>query len=58
MSRMESVDLMTSTRAEVSAEFAEDKDIQLWLKMGRMAFFFCIWSAMAIPVALIYYARF
>jgi hypothetical protein len=55
---MESVDLMTSTRAEVSAEFAEDKDIQLWLKMGRMAFFFCIWSAMAIPVALIYYARF
>ena len=55
---MEFFDLATSTPTEVSSEFAEDPDIQLWLKMGRMAFFFCLWTSMVIPVALIYYARF
>lgn len=58
MSRMEAFDLNTSAPAKVSSEFAEDPDIQLWLKMGRAAFFFCLWVSMVIPVALIYYARF
>jgi hypothetical protein len=55
---MESFDLKTAAPTEVSSDFANDPDIQLWLKMGRAAFFFCIWTAMVIPVALIYYARF
>jgi len=58
MSRMESIDMDASVGADFSEDFAEDRDVQLWLKMGRAAFFFCLWSAMAIPVALIYYARF
>ena len=58
MSRMEFIDPETATKTGVSADFAEDADIQLFLKLGRMAFFFCIWSAMVIPVALIYSFRF
>lgn len=58
MSRMEFIDPKTATPTGVSAAFAEDTEIQLWLKMGRAAFFFCIWSAMVIPVALIYSFRF
>lgn len=58
MSRMEFIDLNAATQTGVSAEFAEDADIQLFLKLGRMAFFFCLWSAMVIPVALIYSIRF
>lgn len=58
MSRMESIEIATSKPAGVSAEFAEDREIQLWLWMGRMAFFFNLWAAMAIPIALIYVARF
>lgn len=58
MSRLEFVDFTTSARAKVSTEFAEDPDIQLWLKLGRAAFFFCIWVSMFIPIALIYIARF
>lgn len=58
MSRMDSIDFATSTETGVSSEFAQDREIQLWLKMGRAAFFFCIWSAMALPIALIYAARF
>ncbi|NKX43135.1 hypothetical protein [Roseicyclus persicicus] len=58
MSRMEVFDVTTSALTEVSADFAQDPDIQLWLKMGRAAFFFCLWTSMVIPVALIYYARF
>lgn len=58
MSRMEFFDFSTSAPPEVSSEFAEDPEIQLWLKMGRAAFFFCIWVSMVIPIALIYYARF
>jgi len=58
MSRMESIDISTSTPTKVSSEFAEDRDIQLWLRMGRVAFFFSLWTAMIIPIALIYYARF
>lgn len=54
MSRMEWFEGAT----EVSTEFEEDEDIQLWLKMGRAAFFFCLWSSMVIPVALIYAVRF
>ncbi|WP_170119100.1 hypothetical protein [Roseicyclus mahoneyensis] len=55
---MESILIEASTPTTTNAEFAADRDIQLWLKMGRAAFFFCLWSSMAIPVALIYYARF
>ncbi|WP_297620972.1 hypothetical protein [uncultured Roseicyclus sp.] len=55
---MEFIDLETATKTGVSADFAEDADIQLFLKLGRMAFFFCIWSAMVLPVALIYSIRF
>jgi hypothetical protein len=58
MSRMEFFDFKTSAATEVSSDFAEDRDIQLWLKAGRAAFFFCLWTSMVIPVALIYYARF
>lgn len=38
-------------------EAEEDPDIALWNKMGRAAMFFCIWSAMAIPVLLVAAAR-
>jgi hypothetical protein len=55
---MESIEVAVATPAVVSSDFANDPDIQLWLKMGRAAFFFCLWTSMAIPVALIYYARF
>ncbi|MBF9048049.1 hypothetical protein LSUCC0031_13080 [Rhodobacterales bacterium LSUCC0031] len=55
---MEFIDPKAATTTAVSAEFAADPEIQLWLKMGRAAFFFCIWSAMVIPVALIYSFRF
>jgi hypothetical protein len=58
MARMEAIDIATSTPTGVSQDFATDRDIQLWLKMGRAAFFFCLWSSMAIPIALIYVARF
>jgi hypothetical protein len=58
MSRMESIEVAVATPAVVSSDFANDPDIQLWLKMGRAAFFFCLWTSMVIPVALIYYARF
>lgn len=58
MSRMEFFDVKTSAPTEVSSDFAQDREIQLWLKMGRAAFFFCLWSSMVIPIALIYYARF
>jgi hypothetical protein len=43
---------------KVSTDFAEDKDIQLWLMMGRMAFFFCMWSAMILPIVLVIMFRF
>jgi hypothetical protein len=46
------------TATKVSEEFTEDEDIQLWLKMGRMAFFFCLWMSMAIPVLLLISIRF
>jgi hypothetical protein len=35
----------------------EDPDVALWNKMGRAAMFFCIWSAMAIPVLLVIAVR-
>jgi len=58
MSRMESIDVASSSPAKVSADFADDRAIQMWLKLGRVAFYFSIWTAMIIPIALIYYARF
>ncbi|MCU4655019.1 hypothetical protein N8I71_19435 [Roseibacterium sp. SDUM158016] len=39
------------------AQTEEDADIALWNKMGRAAMFFCIWSAMAIPVLLVIAVR-
>jgi hypothetical protein len=53
MSRMENID----TGMVVENEIEEDADIALWNKMGRAAMFFCIWSAMAIPVLLIIAVR-
>jgi len=53
MSRMESID----TRTVVGDDVEEDADIALWNRMGRAAMFFCIWSAMAIPVLLIIAVR-
>jgi hypothetical protein len=53
MSRMESID----TGTVVGDEFDEDADIALWNRMGRAAMFFCIWSAMAIPVLLVIAVR-
>jgi len=60
MSRIEQFEaaMKAPGQSNVSQEFAEDADIQQWLKMGRMAFFFCIWVSMAIPIALIYSFRF
>jgi hypothetical protein len=55
---MESIEIATAMAAEVSTDAAIDPALALWLKMGRAAFFFCLWTSMAIPVALIYYARF
>ena len=54
MSRMEAF----KPSQQVSTDFAEDKDIQLWLTMGRMAFFFCVWVGMALPVVLVISIRF
>jgi hypothetical protein len=56
MSRMEEITL--GTEVKVSDEFKNDPDIQMWLKMGRMAMFFCLWMAMALPVLLVIVARF
>ncbi len=53
MSRMDQID----TGVVVENEAEEDADIVLWNKMGRAAMFFCIWSAMAIPVLLIIAVR-
>lgn len=53
MSRMEQFEAGDIVRSEVE----EDADIVLWNKMGRAAMFFCIWSAMAIPVLLIIAVR-
>ena len=58
MSRMDVIDFKSASKTSVSADFSQDADIQLFLKLGRMAFFFCIWSAMVLPVALIYSIRF
>lgn len=58
MSRMDVIDFKTASKTGVSTDFAEDADIQLFLRLGRMAFFFCLWSAMVLPVALIYSIRF
>ena len=53
MSRMDHID----TGVVVENEIEEDADIALWNKMGRAAMFFCIWSAMAIPVLLVIAVR-
>jgi hypothetical protein len=53
MSRMDQID----TGVVVENEIEEDADIVLWNKMGRAAMFFCIWSAMAIPVLLVIAVR-
>jgi hypothetical protein len=56
MSRMEEITL--GTEVSVSEEFKNDPDIQLWLKMGRLAMFFCLWVAIALPVLLVISIRF
>lgn len=53
MSRMDQID----TGVMLEDDVEEDPDIVLWNKMGRAAMFFCIWSAMAIPVLLIIAVR-
>lgn len=57
MSRMEHFETSNKV-SNFSDEFNEDKDIQQWLWMGRMAGFFCLWTSMAIPVLLIWSFRF
>jgi len=57
MSRMEEIAFGTEVKS-TSEEFQNDPDIQLWLKMGRMAMFFCLWAAMILPVLLVIAARF
>ncbi|MDG4647954.1 hypothetical protein P6F26_05820 [Roseibacterium sp. SDUM158017] len=52
MSRMEQIE-----SGSVVNEAEEDADIALWNRMGRAAMFFCIWSAMAIPVLLVISVR-
>lgn len=58
MSRMEVIDVKNARPTGVSAEFAEDAAIQLFLKLGRAAFFFCVWSAMILPIVMVYSIRF
>jgi hypothetical protein len=53
MSRMDQID--TGEVVQDTAE--EDHDVAQWNRMGRAAMFFCIWSAMAIPVLLIIAVR-
>jgi hypothetical protein len=38
-------------------DLEEDEAVAQWNRMGRAAMFFCIWSAMAIPVLLIIAVR-
>lgn len=53
MSRMDQIE-----QGEVVEEDdSYDPDVALWNKMGRMAMFFCLWSAMAIPILLIISVR-
>jgi hypothetical protein len=47
-----------TTGTEVSTEFKNDPDIQMWLKMGHAAKIFCLWMAMALPVLLVIAVRF
>jgi len=54
---MEEIAFGTEVKS-TSEEFQNDPDIQLWLKMGRMAMFFCLWAAMILPVLLVIAARF
>jgi len=53
MSRMDQIE----TGAAVEREADDESDVVLWNKMGRAAMFFCIWSAMAIPVLLVISVR-
>lgn len=59
MSRMEQIDdgAVIEAKAELSADPEMDEFLANWNKMGRAAMFFCIWSAMAIPVLLIISVR-
>lgn len=52
MSRMDQIDTGETVETE-----EHDPDIALWNKMGRAAMFFCLWSAMAIPVLLVIAVR-
>ena len=52
MSRMDQIESGTAVE-----DTEEDPDVALWNKMGRAAMFFCIWSAMAIPVLLVIAVR-
>lgn len=58
MSRMEAIEPEAAIMTESGADTADDRDLQLWLKLGRGAFFFCLWAAMVLPVALIVSLRF
>jgi hypothetical protein len=55
---MEAIEPEAAMMSERGAETADDRDLQLWLKLGRGAFFFCLWAAMILPVALIVSFRF
>lgn len=52
MSRMDRIENGTAVKGT-----EEDPDVALWNRMGRAAMFFCIWSAMAIPVLLVIAVR-
>ena len=52
MSRMDQIEKAMNVEQE-----EEDPDVVLWNKAGRAAMFFCIWSAMAIPVLLVISVR-
>lgn len=62
MSRIDTVAAAAPVSAPLAAPApaaAEDDDafLRLWLRMGRLAMFFCLWSAMALPVLLILSVR-
>jgi len=52
MARMDQIETGTAVEDDDT-----DEGVVLWNRMGRAAMFFCIWSAMAIPILLIISVR-
>ena len=51
MSRVEQFE--GAALVDESDEYEDNRDLRLWLKAGTVAKYFCLWSAMVIPILLI-----